>query len=167
MHDYLVENKNANEYCMAGFILKNTLSDNGGVTRGICSVDENGYLTNVVETHEIIKTATGAISKNNELDINSLVSMNMWGFTPDYLDLLEEGFIEFFDNISGNELKAEYLIPVHIGELLKAKKISVKVLKTSDKWFGVTYKEDSLFVKESFEKLIESGEYLENLFGDL
>ena len=94
VHEYLV---NGGKSCMAGFILKNILSDNGGVTRGICKMDENGNLTEVVETKNIVKTAVGAEADGVVVDVNSLVSMNMWGLTPDFLDVLEEGFKEFFE----------------------------------------------------------------------
>ena len=100
---------------MAGFVLKNTLSDNGGVTRGICKMDEQNNLTEVVETKNIVKTADGAEADGVAVDMNSLVSMNMWGLTPDFLDVLEEGFKEFFEKeVPGNPLKAEYLIPIFI-----------------------------------------------------
>lgn len=100
--------------------------------------------------------------------MESLVSMNMWGLTPEFIDLLEQGFEEFFANMeSGKELKAEYLLPIYIDQLLKADKVTVQVLKTSDKWFGVTYKEDKPIVVDSFKKLIEAGVYQENLFEDL
>lgn len=159
------------EFSMAGFIMKNTLSDNGGVTRGIARVDENNYLIGVDETSNIVKTPDGAaVDKDGELipvDAESYVSMNMWGLTPEYMDLLEEGFQEFFKHIEGNELKAEYLLPIHIDELLQAGKISVKVLDTKDKWFGVTYKEDKESVIKSFRKLLDEGVYLEDLFSDL
>ena len=112
VHEYLV---NGGKSCMAGFVLKNTLSDNGGVTRGICKMDENGNLTEVVETKNIVKTTDGAEADGVVVDANSLVSMNMWGVTPDFLDVLEEGFKEFFEKeVPGNPLKAEYLIPIFI-----------------------------------------------------
>lgn len=167
IHDYLVNEVTEDAYCMAGFILKNTLSDNGGVTRGVCSVNADGYLTDITETSDIVKTANGAEANGKEMDINSFVSMNMWGIHPKYLEILEADFTEFLKNISGNEMKAEYLIPVHIGDLLGADKISVKVLKTNDKWFGVTYKEDSESVTNSFKELIANGVYKANLFEDM
>ena len=173
IHEFLVSNytpEKSEELCMAGFILGNTLSDNGTVTRGICAVDENDYLTDVVETYEIKKTADGAESQGNKIDVNSHVSMNMWGLTPEFVGLLEEGFVEFFENIKGDEakeLKGEYLLPIYIDELLKKGKVSVKLLETQDKWFGVTYKEDKTVVVESFAKLIEDGVYKNDLFSDL
>ena len=173
IHGFLVENytpEKSEELCMAGFILGNTLSDNGTVTRGICAVDENDYLTDVVETYEIRKTEDGAESQGNKVDVNAHVSMNMWGLTPEFVGLLEDGFVEFFENIKGDdakELKGEYLLPIYIDELLKKGKVSVKLLETQDKWFGVTYKEDKPVVVESFAKLIADGVYQKDLFSDL
>ena len=127
-------------------------------------MDENDYLTDVMETYEIKKTEDGAESQGNKINVNSHVSMNMWGLTPEFVGLLEEGFVEFFENIKGDEakeLKGEYLLPIYIDELLKKGKVSVKLLETQDKWFGVTYKEDKPVVVESFAKLIADGVYRE------
>ena len=149
-------------------MLKNTLSDNGGVTRGICKMDAENNLTEVVETKNIVKTADGAEADGKVIDVNSLVSMNMWGLTPDFLDFLEEGFKEFFEKeVPGNPLKAEYLIPIFIGELLEQGKMSVKVLKTNDTWYGMTYHEDVAAVKGSFKKMLADGMYKADLFSDL
>ena len=165
VHEYLV---NDGESCMAGFVLKNTLSDNGGVTRGVCKMDDQNNLTEVVETKNIVKTADGAEADGVVVDVNSLVSMNMWGLTPDFLDVLEEGFKEFFEKeVPGNPLKAEYLIPIFIGELLEQGKMSVKVLKTNDTWYGMTCHEDVAAVKDSFKKMLENGVYKADLFSDL
>lgn len=154
--------------CMAGFVLRNTLSDNGGVTRGICRMDEKSCLTQVTETKNILKTAAGAQADGVELDLDSLVSMNMWGLTLDFLQVLEQGFAEFFEKeVPTNPLKAEYLIPTFIGELLSQNKISVKVLKTNDAWYGMTYKEDVPAVKESFARMLAEGIYQADLFSDL
>ena len=174
LHDFLegYTPDKAEQLCMAGFILKNTLSENGAVTRGICETNESGYLTAVHETHNIVKTAEGAAVEHQEgltpVDPESYVSMNMWGLTPEFVQLLEDGFREFFQNTSKeNILKAEYLLPIYIDELLQAGKVSVKVLDSSDRWFGVTYKEDKDYVIESFGKLIDAGVYQEELFSDL
>lgn len=167
IHNFLTSEIKANGFCMAGFVLKNTLSDNGGVTRGICKMDDNGYLTDVVETHDIVKTADGAASNGTVIDIESLVSMNMWGLAPEYMDMLKTGFADFFKTVDANPLKAEYLLPIHIGQLLRENKVTVKVLSTPDKWFGVTYQEDKDFVIESFKKLIADGVYNADLFSDL
>ena len=162
----------ANEFCMAGFILKNTLSENGAVTRGICETTADGLLTAVHETSNIVKTADGAaVNEDGTLtpvDADSYVSMNMWGLTPEFIDLLEKGFVEFFEKTDTEKiLKAEYLLPIYIDELLQKGEVSVKVLDSNDKWFGVTYKEDKDFVVDSFKKLIQNGVYKEKLFDDL
>ena len=165
VHEYLV---NGGQSCMAGFVLKNTLSDNGGVTRGICKMDGENNLTEVVETKNIVKTVSGAEANGIRIDIDSLVSMNMWGLTPDFLETLEMGFQEFFEKeVPENPLKCEYLIPSFIGELLEQGKIAVKVLRTNDTWYGMTYKEDVAAVKESFKEMLNKGLYQADLFSDL
>lgn len=162
VYEYLVNN---GKPCMADFVLKNTLSDNDGVTRGICKMDENGNLTEVVETKNIVKTADEAEADGVAVDVNSLVSMNMWGLNSDFLTTLEEGFKEFFEEeVPNNPLKAEYLIPIFIDELPNEGKMSVKVLKTNDTWYGMTYHEDVATVKGSFKKMLENGVYKMNLF---
>ena len=175
VHDYLVQDHPQDgpmHICMAGFRLGNTLSDNGSVTRGVCHI-EDGKLVGVTETHNIFKTAGGAETRNDDgtaetLDTKSLVSMNMWGLTPEFMKRLEDGFVEFFENTPQEKLlKAEYLLPIYIDELLQNGKVSVKVLDSHDKWFGVTYKEDKESVMESFRELIETGVYKEELFSDL
>ena len=165
VHEYLI---NGGKSCMAGFVLKNTLSDNGGVTRGICKMDAENNLTEVIETKNIVKTSKGAEVNGVAIDTESLVSMNMWGLTPEFLDVLEKGFTEFFEkDVPENPLQAEYLIPIFIGELVKQGKMSVKVLKSNDTWYGMTYKEDVADVRESFGKMLEKGLYQEDLFSDL
>ncbi len=166
IHDYLVSDEVKNDpyaFCMAGFILKNTLSDNGGVTRGVCKVDESNMLVDVDETSDIVKTATGAATPNGEIDADSFVSMNMWGLTPEFIEGLEEGFIEFLKNVKEGDLKAEYLLPTIVDGLIKSGKATVKVLPTNDKWFGVTYKEDAPVVINSIKKLVADGIYPEKL----
>ncbi|RHQ93937.1 nucleotidyltransferase [Ruminococcus sp. AF21-42] len=174
LHDFLegYTPEKADEYCMAGFILKNTLSENGAVTRGVCETNEEEYLTAVHETSNIVKTADGAAVDNDgektAIDPESYVSMNMWGLTPEFVQILDDGFKEFFETMGDKDvLKAEYLLPIYIDELLQAGKVSVKVLDSHDKWFGVTYKEDKDYVVESFGKLIDAGVYAEDLFSDL
>lgn len=165
VHDYLV---NGGKSCMAGFVLKNTLSDNGGVTRGICKMDAQNNLTEIVETKNIVKTMDGAMADNVSISTDSLVSMNMWGLTSDFLEILETGFKEFFEKeVPQNPLKAEYLIPSFIGNLLNQNKMSVKVLRTNDTWYGMTYKEDVAAVKESFNSMLKNGLYQDDLFSDL
>ena len=154
---------------MAGFILKNTLSDNGTVTRGICVEDEAGYLHRVIETKGIIRNNQGTIDCDTEeskdiIQENNRVSMNMWAGYPDFLDYLEKDFSTFLSNISDNPMKKEYLLPNIVAELLREDRINVKVLETHDKWFGVTYAEDKEYVQNAFKQLIEDGVYPEKLW---
>ncbi len=173
VHDYLVSDGTTDkvyDLCMAGFILKNTLSDNGAVTRGVCMVDAEDYLSQVVETSGIYMTPEGRIAhEDNGSDMvitpDQHVSMNMWGFTPNFLNELETGFKAFLEEIPDGEVKREYLLPTIVDQLIKADKASVKVLETRDKWFGVTYKEDKESVVASFKKLIADGVYPANLWG--
>ncbi len=164
-YDYLVSMHNTDvlPICMVGFILKNTLSDNGGVTRGICQVDVNHQLVDIVETHNIEKTNGKAVVNGKEIDADSVVSMNMWGLDPRFFDVLESRFNDFLASLDPTDLKSEYLLPTIIGDLLRAKETVVDVLKSDDEWFGVTYKEDKQLVKESIQKLIEQGVYPEKL----
>lgn len=175
IHDYLVSIEETDpqsdkyKFCMAGFILGNTLSENGTVTRGICEVDENDMLIDIQETGDLIQVENHVEGTNLttreevNLSINSVVSMNMWGFTPELLDELYDGFEEFLSEY-GSELKSEYLLPDVVGDLVKEKTAEVKVLTTNDKWFGVTYKEDKEKVAESFKKLVDEGIYTSKLF---
>ena len=171
VHDYLVQGHKSEgrmEFCMAGFLLGNTLSDNGGVTRGICSVDEEGHLTGVTETKNIIRTEDGAAIQledgtRNPVDERCPVSMNMWGLTPEIFPVLEKGFADFLKEL-GDPAKGEYLIPTIIDELIQEGKANVTVLESGDKWFGVTYKEDKPAVIRSFAELIAAGVYKEKLF---
>lgn len=152
------------DMCMAGFVLENTLSENGGVTRGVCQVDEHGYLQAVHETYQIqdhngILVGTNDEGENVSLNREQFVSMNMWGLPAEFLDLLENGFTEFLQTIGEDALKKEYLLPKIIDKMLSEGKGSVKVLKTSDKWFGVTYKEDKPVVVAAIRELIKQGVY--------
>jgi len=169
LHDFLAVStpEKENDYCMVAFQLGNTLSDNGGVARGVCQVSADDYLTDITETFNIVKTDDAAASGDLPLALNTPVSMNMWGVTPRFIEYLADGFVNFFKKIGGNELKAEYLLPDFIGELLRAGVIRVKVLHTPDQWFGVTYKEDKDSVIRSMRALIEKGVYRADLFSDL
>ena len=172
VHDFLVsehEGKEKLQFCMAGFILGNTLSDNGSVTRGVCQVNEEGHLVKVVETGGLIKTAGGAgIEKEDgsvePIDAGVHVSMNMWGFSAEMIDILEENFVEFLQNIPEGDIKKEYLLPTIVDNQIQSGKADVTVLETKDKWFGVTYKEDKQIVMDSFKALVEAGVYKEKLF---
>ncbi|MDO5293287.1 MAG: sugar phosphate nucleotidyltransferase [bacterium] len=152
--------------CMVGFELGNTLSDNGAVTRGVCEVNEANKLVDICETSGIEKV-DGVIRSDIEgqkLTDKTPVSMNMWGFTPEFINELDARFAAFLDGIEGNELKAEYLLPSIVGDLIEENKADVTVLTSSDKWFGVTYKEDKQVVVDSFAKLVEEGVYPKKLF---
>ena len=159
-----------NDFCMAGFVLKNTLSENGSVTRGVCKATNSGYLEKIEDTTGICKTDTGAAvyedGVTHSIDADSHVSMNMWGLTPEFMDTLEKEFVNFFEE-GGDLSKKEYLLPILIGKLLEQKRVSVKVLETPDTWFGVTYREDKPGVEEAFRKLTQKGVYRIPLFGDL
>ena len=181
LHDWLAAEHEDSAIAMAGFILKNTLSDNGGVTRGVCRVAEDGRsVLDVTETGNIVKTvdpgtgAVGAEADGVKLDPESYVSMNFWGFParegcdPAFLEVLEKGFGDFFaEAVPGNPMKAEYLLPVLIGGMLREGSCTVEALETRDRWFGVTYKEDKEMVVESFRRLIADGVYREELYSDL
>ena len=165
VHEFLV---NGGKSCMVGFVLRNTLSDNGSVTRGICKMDNVNNLIDIIETKNIIKTENGAVADDQVLDMDSLVSMNMWGLTPEFLDKLEDGLKEFFyKEVSQDPLKSEFLIPVFIGQLLEQDKMDVKVLRTDDTWYGMTYKEDVIIVKERFNGMLKNNFYSEELFNDI
>ena len=169
IHDFLVQKHGDGELCMAGFILKNTLSDNGGVTRGICKVDREGMLTELVETSNIVRDGAGASVEGRPVDGDGYVSMNMWGFpSTAFMEVLAQNFRRFFEeSVPANPLKAEYLLPVLIGRLLRDGEVSVRVLPTQDVWYGVTYAEDRASVAASIGALIEKGLYQPDLYGDL
>jgi len=157
------------QYCMAGFILGNTLSENGAVTRGVCRANERGVLVDIVETSGIVPSGDHATAKNAEgeditIALDSVVSMNMWGFKPELMNALETGFVSFLSGLGDNELKKEYLLPSVVGELVKKNEAEVIVLKTADRWFGVTYKEDKETVVKSIRALIDQGAYPIKLF---
>jgi UTP-glucose-1-phosphate uridylyltransferase len=157
-----------NEYCMIGYRVGNTLSESGAVSRGVCDVDENGYLKNVVErTHieekggEIIyQTETG---EQVTLERNTPVSMNMWGFTPDYFDYSLDFFKEFLIE-NGQKLKSEFYIPLAVNNLIVQQKVTCKVLDTPSKWFGVTYAQDRPQTVIEINSLINKGLYPVKLF---
>lgn len=168
MHDWLVSGHSELQASLSGFLLKNTLSDNGGVTRGICTADSQNRLISIDETKNIMRAGPVIRSENRILDPECPVSMNMWGFHKYFLTVLRNKFREFFkEDVPGNPMKAEFLLPVVIGELLNNSGISVDVLKTEDSWFGVTYREDTESVRKNFRTLIDIGVYKNDLFSDL
>ncbi len=157
-----------NQYCMVGFRVGNTMSESGTVARGVC-VTKDGLLTDVVERTAIGYKEDGRIAFTDENGVEQIlapetpVSMNLWGFTPDYFDYSEEYFKTFLSENIGN-LKAEFFIPLVVNELIKSGKATVKVLDTTSKWFGVTYAADRPAVVEKFAELHANGEYPQNMF---
>lgn len=172
LHDFLVSGEDlGREFTMGmgGFILKNTLSDNGTVTRGVSVVDENGLLSQVHETTGIEMGEDGQIKCDSEevqkwISPEDKVSMNMWAGYPEFLDFLAEDFKDFLANVEEGDLKSEYLLPNIVDKLLKKERANVKVLETQDRWFGVTYKEDKETVQDAFKELISDGFYEEKLW---
>ncbi|NLI99637.1 MAG: nucleotidyltransferase [Bacteroidales bacterium] len=152
-----------NHYCMVGYRVGNTLSESGTVARGVCATDQEDNLTGVVERTQVMRV-DGKVSYKDEndrwvaIDDNTPVSMNMWGFTPDYFDYSEEDFVQFLKENAEN-IKAEYFIPLLVNKLIVNGTVSVKVLDTPSKWFGVTYADDRPGVVKRFKELTEKGEY--------
>lgn len=172
LHDFLISNKSESDYynmAMAGFILKNTLSANGTVTRGICIVDENEYLADIYETRGIKAIKDQIVCDNSYVQqwitMDHKASMNMWAGYPDFIEYLEYGFKEFLNHLSESDPNTkEFLLPEIVGQLLKENKAKVKVLETHDNWFGITYLEDKERVQNEFVQLIEKGVYPEKLW---
>ncbi len=171
-HDFLVSNNDDGDVLslgMIGFVLENTLSDNGGVTRGICCTDNSGMLCDVVETYSIQKIESGDVigvagGIDTALNIKSLVSMNMWCFTPRIFEKAEKALLKFLRNIPDDDIKSEHVLPTLVGELVREGEAKVRVLPSRDTWVGVTYAEDKPYVMQYFKKLIEYGVYPEKLF---
>ena len=172
IYEFLINNKDENTYGMIGYKLSNTLSENGPVARGVCKV-KSGYLEEVVERTKIIKKGEAAFYTEDdenwvELDYNSTVSMNMWAFNTNIFEELEVGFKKFLDTeVKLNPKKSEYFIPSVVSNLLSENRISVKVMESGDKWYGVTYKEDKYIVRRAIENLIKEGVYHKNLWEEI
>ena len=171
IYDYLMNHQDDEKYryTMVGYSLKNTLTENGHVARGICKTDAEGFLREIVERTHIEKRGGGAAFTEDdgntwtEVSTDSIVSMNMWGFSKSLLKELEIGFKDFLQNeLPKNPLKAEYFLPTAVGKLLKEEKASVRVLTSEDKWYGVTYKEDKKMVVDAIAGLKDQGLYQEN-----
>lgn len=157
------------EYCMVGFKIENTLSENGGVSRGLCEVSEEGFLTGVTECHGICRNELGELVQTLEdgtvapFPEGASVSMNMWGFTPDYFDYSEREFVKFLDE-HGKELKSEFYIPTVVNNLIKSGECTLAVKQTPSKWFGVTFAADRPATVAQFQKLVDDGVYPAKLF---
>ncbi len=177
LHDFLVENYEKDQesdiftLAMAGFILKNTISENGTVTRGVCVLDEDGKVIEVIETSGI-KASDEDKNKiicddpqvSEWINPESKVSMNMWAAYPEFLDYLEEDFKKFLKDDSGDELKKEHLLPIIVDGLLKKDKVDLTAIETEDKWIGITYKEDADLARAEFKKMLEAGKYPKKLW---
>ena len=167
--DYLKGNNNPDEYSVIGYIVENTLTENGKVKRGVCA-KENGYLTQIIESsigkEENGKIMATPLSGDPTFEVSSTdtVSMNMFGFTPKLFDHLEEKFAIFFENNKNNLDKCEFLIPDVVSELIQEKKVQVKVTPTTARWQGITFKEDKDKLVAEIDKLVKSNEYPENLW---
>ena len=162
--DFLSQkSETSNQYCMVGYRVGNTLSESGTVARGVCETDENDHLTGVVERTQVMRV-DGKVCYKDENDAwvaiadNTPVSMNMWGFTPDYFKYSDEAFVHFLKKNADN-VKAEYFIPLVVNNLIVHQKATVKVLDTPSKWFGVTYAEDRPEVVAKLQKLADDGVY--------
>ncbi len=169
IYDYLADKSTEENYCMVGYKIENTLSENGSVTRGVCEISESNKLIGLKETYDIAEIK-GKITYTEdnvdyELTQGTPVSMNMWGINEAFMKEAEEGFSLFLDEaLKTNPMKSEYLLPSKIDELISEDKISVDVLTSSDKWFGVTYKEDKPVVVASIEKMKKEGKYPSKLW---
>ena len=175
IYDYLCANPDSEgcyEYTMVGYLLKNTVTENGSVARGVCTTNEEGYLDNVVERTKIIKGEKNPKFTEDDgatwtdLSNDTIVSMNMWGFTRSYLDEAEARFPAFLEETAKvNPLKGEYFLPSVVSQLLAEKKARVRVLESRDKWYGVTYKEDKPVIVAALAQMRRDGVYPENLWG--
>lgn len=172
MYDFLSNNaQNENQYCMVGYSLENTVTEHGSVARGVCIVDDNNQLQGIHERTQIEKREQGlAYTEDNgntwiSLPANSIVSMNMWGFSKQFLEELEDTFPRFLaKHLPSNPLKCEYFLPTVVDKLIQNKKVNVEVLLSHSKWYGVTYKEDKQFVVEAIQNMKEKGIYPNNLW---
>ena len=173
IHDYMVNVMDTEseiyDLCMGGFVLSNTLSDNGTVTRGVCQVDDEGILLNVTETYNIQLKEDGLHATDEggnpvSVRLGQPVSMNMWGLPAGFLDELERGFPRSLSSLKEGDVKSEYLLPRIIDQLVQSGRARVRVLDTPDRWFGVTYKEDKRAVVDAIKGLIEAGVYKSGLY---
>ncbi len=170
-YTWLKNNTKPNSYCMVGYEVGNTVTDSGGVTRGICEFDRFGYLSKIVECRGIEKRdgMVGLPKKDGSwyaLPPEHPVSMNMWGFQPDFLDMIEKMFPNFLSHVvPGDPMKSEFLLPTTVDQLVESGKCTVKVLTTPDQWFGVTYAADKPKVVAALKAMTESGRYPDGLWG--
>ena len=173
IYEYLCNAKNGDKLdcCMVGYLLKNTVTDHGSVARGVCTADDTGYLAHIVERLKIEKYDGGIHFTEDDgatwedLHEDTIVSMNMWGLTPGFLELVEKQFPDFLENqVPANPMKAEFLLPRSVDKLLKEDKLTVKVLTSADKWYGVTYAADKPIVVAALKGLTDGGKYPNGLW---
>ena len=163
LYDFLMNDKNPNNFCIVGYKMKNTLSEHGHVNRGVCRVNNKGLLVNIVETKQIEKLPDGAQApgpdgKMEKFTGEEIVSMNLWGFKPSCFDFLGQEFRNFI-NAKGMDLKSELDIPTSVDKFVKSGEITIQILMSNEHWFGVTYREDKPFVVESIGNMIKKGLY--------
>jgi hypothetical protein len=168
LHDFLVKDKSPDNYCIVGYKMKNTLSDHGHVNRGVCGVGADGLLKNIVETKQIEKTNSGAQAPRpdgvmEKFNGDEVVSMNLWGFKPSCYNFLGMEFRNFI-NQYGMDLKSELDIPTSIDKFVKTGEVTIQILMSNERWFGVTYREDKPFVVESINSMISKGIYPTNIY---
>lgn len=173
LHEFLVTSDKKIDgklqIAMAGYKLKNTLSDKGAVTRGVSIGNEENKLVDIIETHEIKLEKDGKISSKENLDsdilnLETTVSMNLWASFPEFIDMSEDYFIKYLEKNKENLDSCEYVLPEMIGELIKENKADVTILPTNDKWIGITYKEDLVPAQKSFQKMFDQGLYPDNIW---
>ncbi|MBO4289802.1 MAG: nucleotidyltransferase [Lachnospiraceae bacterium] len=170
MYAYLKNDLTEGRCSMVGFVMKNTLSDNGVVTRGVCHVNEAGALTGVDETKNIGRDAEGLVKGSFDgrevtIDPEALVSMNFWGFNASFLEALKSGFVDFLAGLEPEDVKSEYLLPIIVDGKIKDGSLTVDVLTSGDRWFGITYKEDKEAVEQELKALTDKGMYPTPIFG--
>lgn len=175
LHDFLVNPENNKkdklQIAMAGYKIKNTLSENGAVTRGVSIGNEENKLVKIIETHEIKLEEDGRLSSKENLDsdilnLESLASMNMWATYPEFIELCEEYFAKYLEENKDNLEKAEYVLPEMIDELLREDKVDISILPTNDKWIGITYKSDLEPAKAEFKEMLDKGEYPKDIWNE-
>lgn len=173
LHEFLVTSDkkidDKLQIAMAGYKLKNTLSDKGAVTRGVSIGNEENKLVDIIETHEIKLEKDGKISSKENLDsdilnLETTVSMNLWASFPEFIDMSEDYFIKYLEKNKENLDSCEYVLPEMIGELIKENKADITILPTNDKWIGITYKEDLIPAQKSFQKMFDQGLYPDNIW---
>lgn len=170
IYDFLSQPHKPGEYAMTGFLLKNTLSENGSVSRGVCHASPEGYLESIVENTHIISTCDGPLTTTDGetyrlLSPDTPVSMNLWAFTPDFMDQLWTRFPAFYQNaMAANPLKGEYYLPFVVNDTLRDGESAVRMLHTTSKWYGITYQPDLPAVREALARLTQEGEYPEALW---